>query len=199
MRTAAVVLRGAVWPTTAGLTGAALVLGVVADADARSVAGPGLLQVAFALLAASAAATLDDPAGAVADVAPVGYAKQTLRRSAALTLPLSVGTVLISGAAFGRMKLPVTDLCVALVGGVTLGFAVAVIARCRVEEPGRWAPTAVAIALVAGPALPLIGRRVAFFPGEENSGALSSTAWWLLATPASLVVIAAVLRRANHP
>jgi hypothetical protein len=198
MRTSAVLLRESVWPTSVALTGAALFAGLGGLAFGRSAAGPALVQLAFALLAGSAAATLDELSGPIVSVTPTGFGRRVARRAVALLLPLAVGVGLMTGVARRHMHLPLSALIVALGGYLAFGFAVAVVARRRVEEPGRWAPTAVTVTLVAVPVLPQLARWVTFFPGQERSDALSSTAWWLLAGGASLIVIVVAAATADR-
>lgn len=198
MRTSALVLRESVWPASLALSGAALLGGLTGVALGRNPGGQPLLQVAFALLAGSAAATLDEASGPVVNVTPTGFSRRIGRRATALVLPLAVGGTLVAGVAARRMELSLSGLVVALGGYLIFGFAVAVVARRRVEEPSRWAPTAVVIALVAGPTLPPISGWVTFFPGQGRAGAMSSTAWWLLAGGTSLAVIAVALATADR-
>ena len=198
MRTSVVLLRESLWPTSVALTSAALLAGLGGLALGRNAVGPPLVQVAFALLAGSAAATLDESSGPVVNVTPTGFGRRIARRAVALLFPLAVGGALVAGVALRQMHLPPGGLVVALGGYLVFGFAVAVVARRRVEEPSRWAPTAVVITLVAAPALPPIARWVTFFPGQGRAGAISSTACWLLAGGASLAVIAVAVATADR-
>jgi len=198
MRTSLLLLRESVWPASAALSGAALLAGLGALAFGRNAAGPPLLEVAFVLLAGSAAATLDELSGRVVDVTPTGFGRRIARRSTALLLPLGVGVLLAAGVALRHVRVPLGGLVVALGGHLAFGFAVAVVARRRVEEPGRWAPTAVVVTLVAAPALPQVARWVTVFPGHERAGAMSSTVFWLLAGSASLVAIAVAVATADQ-
>jgi hypothetical protein len=197
MRTSVVLLRESVWPASSALCGTALLAGVGGVTLGRNAIGPPLVQLAFALLAGSAAAGMDEPSGQVVNVTPTGFGRRVGRRAVALSLPLAVGATLVAGVALRHVRLPLGGLMVTLGGYLAFGFAVAVLARRRVEEPGRWAPTAVVITLVAAPALPQVARWVTFFPGQERSGAMSSTAWWLVAGGASLVAIAVAVASAD--
>ena len=64
------VLRAGAWPAVAGISGVAVVVG--GCGAAFPAAAPVLLPVCFALLAAAAAFTLDEPASLVVDVTPTG-------------------------------------------------------------------------------------------------------------------------------
>jgi hypothetical protein len=198
MRNWVIVLRESIWPTTAALSGAALLSGLGGIALGQNPAGPALLQLAFALLAGSAAATLDESSGPVVGVTPTGFGRRVGCRAAALVLPLAVGETLVAGVTLQHGHPPVGELVVALGGYVAFGFAVAVVARRRIEEPGRWAPMAVVVTLVAAPALPQVARWVTFFPGRDRSGAMSSTTWWLLVGGASLAAIVVVVATADR-
>jgi hypothetical protein len=198
MRTSVVLLRESIWPGSVALSSAALLAGLGAFGFGRNAAGPPLVQVAFALLAGSAAATLDELSGPVVDVTPTGFGRRIAARSTALLLPLGVGLTLIAGVGLRHVQLPLGGLVVALGGYLSFGFAVAVVARRRVEEPGRWAPITAVIALMAASVLPPIARWITIFPGQERVGAMSSTTWWLLAGSASLVAIAVAVATADQ-
>ena len=83
------VLRAGAWTAVAGLSGVAVVVG--GCGAAFPAAATMLLPVCFALLAAAAAFTLDEPASAVVDVTPTGPARRTTIRAVALLAPLAAG------------------------------------------------------------------------------------------------------------
>ena len=83
------VLRAGAWPAVAGVTGVAVVVGGCGAAFPAS--ATMLLPVCFALLAAAAAFTLDEPASLVVDVTPTTPARRTRIRATALLAPLAAG------------------------------------------------------------------------------------------------------------
>ena len=87
------VLRAGAWPTVAGLSGVAVVVG--GCGAAFPAAATLLLPLCFVLLAAAAAFTLDEPASLVADVTPTGPVRRTQLRAAALLAPLAAGALVL--------------------------------------------------------------------------------------------------------
>jgi len=63
------VLRAGAWPAVVGVSGVALVVG---GCGAAFPAATAAFPICFALLAATAAFTLDEPASLVVDVTPTG-------------------------------------------------------------------------------------------------------------------------------
>lgn len=188
--TISVQLRGVAWPAIIGTTGCAIAIGTVGAALARNSAGPSLLTGAFALLAATAALTLDEPASAVVDVTPTGLARRTAVRSCALSAPLAAGVAMAVAASLRNPRLSTAALLVAVVGNVLVGFAVACVARRRNSEPGAWAATAVILGLAVLPEVGPAARRIHTFPAPAGVAGLSSTSWWSLAIAFSLLTIA---------
>ena len=90
-------LRAGTWPAVAAISGVALVVG--GCGVAFPAAGTVLLPIAFTLLAAAAAFTLDEPASQVVDVTPTGPLRRTGVRALALLAPVAAGTVLILAGA----------------------------------------------------------------------------------------------------
>ena len=86
-------LRAGAWPAVAGVTGVAAVVG--GCGAAFPAAATMLFPVCFALLAAAAAFTLDEPASAVVDVTPTGLARRTTIRAVALLAPLTAGALVL--------------------------------------------------------------------------------------------------------
>ena len=169
------VLRAGAWPEVAGVTGVAVVVGgcgAAFPADATA-----LLPICFALLAAAAAFTLDEPASLVVDVTPTGPVRRTAIRSLALLAPLAAGAVLMVAGALRGLALPWAATGLALVGNVVLGFAAACVARTRTGEPGAAASAAVVLILMAPTLLPPVARRVSTFPAS-GGGLSSNTVWW---------------------
>jgi len=97
-------LRAGAWPAVAGISGVALVAG--GCGVAFPTAGPVLLTIAFTLLAAAAAFTLDEPASQVVDVTPTGPLRRTGIRALALLAPVAAGTVLILAGAQRGLPCP---------------------------------------------------------------------------------------------
>ena len=169
-------LRAGAWPAVAGISGVALVAG--GCGVAFPAAGPVLLTIAFTLLAAAAAFTLDEPASQVVDVTPTGPLRRTGIRALALLAPVAAGTVLILAGAQRGLTLPWAATALALGGNVVLGFTVACLARTRSGEPGAPASTAVALILMAPSLVPAVARRVSTFPTPGGAGLSSNTVWW---------------------
>ena len=169
-------LRAGAWPAVAGISGVALVTG--GCGVAFPTAGTVLLTIAFTLLAAAAAFTLDEPASQVVDVTPTGPLRRTGIRALALLAPFGAGTVLILAAAQRGLALPWAATALALGGNVVLGFTVACLARTRTGEPGAPASTAVALILMAPSLVPAVARRVSTFPTSGGAGLSSNTVWW---------------------
>lgn len=169
-------LRAGAWPAVAGISGVALVAG--GCGVAFPTAGPVLLTIAFTLLAAAAAFTLDEPASQVVDVTPTGPLRRTGIRALALLAPVAAGTVLILAGAQRGLTLPWAATALALGGNIVLGFTVACLVRTRTGEPGAPASTAVALILMAPSLVPAVARRVSTFPTSGGAGLSSNTVWW---------------------
>jgi len=172
------VLRAGAWPAVAGLSGVAVVVG--GCGAAFPAAATMLLPVCFALLAAAAAFTLDEPASMVVDVTPTGPARRTSIRAVALLAPLAAGVLVILAAALRGLALPWAAAGLALAGSVLLGFAAACVARTQTGEPGAAAGTAVVLALMAPSLVPPIARWVRTFPASGADGPSSDPVWWIV-------------------
>jgi hypothetical protein len=185
-------LRAVSWPVVGGSSAVAALVG------AGGVAWPGsgqdLLPIAFALLAVAAAFVLDEPAGAVVDVAPVSAARRTAVRSLALLIPLGVGAILVLALALRAARPPWPTMALVLGGNVLLGFAVACVVRRRAGEPGPLAAPAVLAVLIVPGLLPPVARWVHTFPAAApDQNGLPVTAWWWTAGGVCAVAIAASL------
>ena len=86
-------LRAGAWPAVLGVTGVAVAVG--GCGAAFPAAATMLLPICFALLAAAAAFTLDEPASMVVDVTPTGPARRTSIRAVALLAPLAAGALVL--------------------------------------------------------------------------------------------------------
>ncbi len=169
-------LRAGTWPAVAAISGVALVVG--GCGVAFPAAGTVLLPIAFTLLAAAAAFTLDEPASQVVDVTPTGPLRRTGVRALALLAPVAAGTVLILAGAQRGLALSWGATALALGGNVVLGFTAACLARTRTGEPGAAAATAVVLILMAPSLVPFLASRVSTFPTSGGGGLSSNTVWW---------------------
>jgi hypothetical protein len=120
------VLRAGAWPAVAAISGLAVVVG--GCAVTFPAAATVLFPVCFALLAAAAAFTLDEPASLVVDVTPTGPVRRTTIRAVALLAPLAAGALVLLAAAVRGPALPWAAASLALAGHVLLGFAAACVA-----------------------------------------------------------------------
>jgi hypothetical protein len=188
------VLRAGAWPAVVGLSGVAVVAG--GCGAAFPAAATVLFPVCFALLAAAAAFTLDEPASLVVDVTPTGPARRTRVRAVALLVPLAAGALVMLAAAIRGLALPWAATGLALAGNVLLGFAAACAARTRTGEPGATTGTAVVLVLVTPGLVPQVARWVRTFPAPGAGGPSSDTVWWtVLAVCAVAIAISAGGRR----
>jgi hypothetical protein len=172
------VLRAGAWPEVLILTGAAALLG--GFGAAFPAAGTTLIGICFALLAAAAAFTLDEPASLVVDVTPTGPARRTRIRATALLAPLAVGVLVLAAAALRGQALPWAATGLALTGNVLLGFAVACVARTRTGEPGAAASAGVVLVLMAPSLVPPVARWIRTFPAPGAGGPSSDHVWWIV-------------------
>ncbi len=181
-------LRAGAWPAVAGLSGVAVVVG--GCGAAFPAAATMLFPICFALLAAAAAFTLDEPASAVVDVTPTGPARRTTIRAVALLAPLAAGALVMLAAALHGLALPWAAAGLALAGNVLLGFAAACVVRTRTGEPGAAAGTAVVLVLMAPSLVPQVARWVRTFPAPGAGGPSPDHVWWIvLAACAAAIAI----------
>jgi len=184
------VLRAGAWPAVLGVTGVAVAVG--GCGAAFPAAATMLLPICFALLAAAAAFTLDEPASAVVDVTPAGLARRTSIRALALLAPLVAGTLVLLAAAMRGLALPWAAAGLALAGNVLLGFAAACVGRTRTGEPGAAAGTAVVLVLMAPSLVPVVARWVRTFPVPGAGGPSPDPLWWtVLAVCVAAIAISA--------
>jgi len=169
-------LRAGGWPAVVGVTGVAAVVG--GCGAAFPAAATMLFPICFALLAAAAAFTLDEPASLVVDVTPTGPVRRTRIRAVALLAPLAAGALVMLAAAMRGLALPWAAAGLALAGNVLLGFAAACVARTRTGEPGAAAGTAVVLVLIAPGLVPQAARWVRTFPAPGAGGPSSDPVWW---------------------
>jgi hypothetical protein len=172
------VLRAGAWQAVAGVSGVAVVVG--GCGAAFPAAATMLFPVCFALLAAAAAFTLDEPASAVVDVTPTGPVRRTRIRAVALLAPLTAGALVMLAAAMRGLALPWASAGLALAGNVVLGFAAACVVRTRTGEPGATAGAAVVLMLMAPSLVPQVARWVRTFPAPGAGGPSSDQVWWIV-------------------
>jgi len=172
------VLRAGAWPAVAGVSGVAVVVGGCGAAFPAT--ATMLFPICFALLAAAAAFTLDEPASLVVDVTPTGPVRRTTIRALALLAPLAAGALVMLAAAMRGLALPWTGAGLALAGNVLLGFAAACVVRTRTGEPGAATGTAVVLVLMAPSLVPQVARWVRTFPAPGASGPSSDPVWWIV-------------------
>ena len=172
------VLRAGASPAVAGISGVAVVVG--GCGAAFPAAGTALFPICFALLAAAAAFTLDEPASLVVDVTPTGPVRRTRIRAVALLAPLAAGALVMLAAAVRGLTLPWAATGLALAGNVLLGFAAACVLRTRAGEPGPTAGAAVLLVLMAPSLVPQIARWVRTFPAPGTDGPSSDHVWWIV-------------------
>jgi hypothetical protein len=180
-------LRAGAWPEVVGLTGVAVVVG--GCGAVFPAAATMLLPVCFALLAAAAAFTLDEPASLIVDVTPTGPIRRTTIRAVALLTPLAAGALVMLAAAMRGLALPWPATGLALAGNILLGFAAACVARTRTGEPGAAAGTAIVLVLMTPALVPQVARWVRTFPAPGATGPSSDPMWWIVLA-ASVAAIA---------
>jgi hypothetical protein len=184
------VLRAGAWPEVAGLSGVAVVVG--GCGAAFPAAATVLFPVCFALLAAAAAFTLDEPASMVVDVTPTGPVRRTGIRAVALLAPLAAGALMLLAAAMRGLALPWAAASLALVGNVLLGFAAACVIRTRTGEPGPAAATAVVLVLMTPSFVPQIARCVRTFPAPGPGQPSSDPVWWIVLAGCAVAIAISV-------
>jgi hypothetical protein len=174
-----------------GIVSAATVVGAagVAVPAAASV----LFALAFAMLAASAAYVLDEPASPVVDVTPTRAGVRTAARALGLLVPLVVGSALVGAGAVRGIGLPWPAVSLALVASVVLGFTVSCIARTRTGEPGSGAATAVVLALTGPSLLPIVAGYVHTFPASTADALPSERLWWTVLAVCDVAIMSTLL------
>lgn len=193
-RPAVVLLRAVTWPAVLGLTAGAALLGAAGVALGPESIGSVTLAPAATLLAAAAAFTLDEPAAAIVDITPTSRTRRITARANALSVPLLVGIGLATAIHARDATLSTSDLAVAMIGNVLLGFAAACAARRSSAEPGILTATAITVTFVVAPLISPIARRIQLFPASPNAS-VSSTTWWTLIIIGGILTVAVT----THP
>lgn len=187
-------LRAGAWRESTAISGVAVVVG--GCGVAFPAAATMLLPIAFTLLAAAAAFTLDEPASPIVDVTPTGPVRRTAVRSLALLAPLTAGAVLMLAGALRGLALPWAAIGLAIAGNVALGFALACVARTRIGEPGAPVSAVVVLILMTPTLLPPLARRVSTFP--TSSGQASNVVWSTVLVLCMAAVSVSVSGRRPH-
>lgn len=184
-------LRAAPWRAVLGLSAVGGVTGAVAVGVHG---GPALvlLQLALVLLGGAAACPLDEPAAAVVSACPVPRARQVLVRAvvAAVAVVVGGGEVL---AWWARNHVD-RVLLLELAGCWVLGFALAVLARTRLDEPAEAAGSGVVLVLLTVLLVNPIGRRLVLFPDDAHL-ARGVRTWWVVLVGCAVAVVAVVRDR----
>ena len=131
-----VLLRAVTWPAVLSLSAGAVLLGSAGVALGPASKGSASVTAAATLLAATAAFTLAEASAAIVDVTPTGSGRRAAVRAYALSVPLLAGVGLLMAIHARDAVLSTTDLAVAVVGNVVLGFAAAGAGRRASAEPG---------------------------------------------------------------
>ena len=156
--------------------------------------GPSLLvlQLSMVLVGAAAACALDEPAAAVVSACPVRRSTQVLLRAAAALLPVAVGAADLL-AWWARSSVD-RVLLLELVGCWVLGFALAVLARVRLDEPAEVVASGLALALLSTLLVAPIGHRLVLFPDDDQLTRGVRT-WWLVLAGCAVGLLIAVPER----
>jgi len=189
---AGAMLRAGAWPAVVLLSCVAAVLGGFGAAFPEATT---LFPVCFALLAAAAAFTLDEPASMVVDVTPTGPIRRTTIRAVALLAPLAAGALVLLAAAVRGLALPWPATGLALAGNVLLGFAVACVARTRTGEPGPAASGAVVLVLMAPVLVPPVTHWIRTFPAPGAGGPSSDVVWWTVLAVCAMAIAISISGR----
>ena len=185
-------LRAGAWPAVVLLSCVAAVVGGFGAAFPAAIT---LFPVGFALLAAAAAFTLDEPASMVVDVTPTGPVRRTAIRALALLAPLAAGALVLLAAAVRGLALPWPATGLALAGNVLLGFTVACVARTRTGEPGPAAAAAVVLVLMAPVLVPPVTGWIRTFPAPGTGGPSSDVVWWTVLAVCAVAIAISVSGR----
>jgi hypothetical protein len=182
-------LRVAPWRALLGLVAIGAGLGACGVLVGGG-SGMRIVQLGLVVVGASAGCALDDAAAPVTAACPVPRRVQIAVRALAAA-PGVLGGLLVAGAwwvAERGDKL----MAVELGGTWVLAFALAAMARLRIDEPGEVVVSGLALLLLSVIMSDTIGRRLALFPlGEQGSRAART---WGLLCAAALVGLALAVR-----
>jgi len=188
-------LRAGAWPAVVLLSCVAAVVGGLGAAFPDAIT---LFPVCFALLAAAAAFTLDEPASLIVDVTPTGPVRRTTIRAVALLPPLAAGALIMLAAAMRGLALPWAAAWLALAGNILLGFAAACVVRTRTGEPGAAAGTAVVLVLMTPALVPQVARWIRTFPSPGADVPSSDPVWWTVLAVCVAAIAISVGGRRRH-
>lgn len=142
-------------------------------------------------VSATAAGLLRAVSGATAAAVAVGLV--AARRTPRLRDLLVVGLALLAGSALGSAVAP--NFAVLAVLQVTLGAGVAIVLAAGLAAAARWAPPGRRARVLSWA---LVGQPTAWVVGMPVVGALGQQSWrlaWLVPLTASLLALAATIRR----
>jgi hypothetical protein len=182
-------LRAAAWPALLALAAAGAAAGIGGVLLGRTGTGLLMVQLSLVLVGGAAACALDEPAAAVVDACPVRRARRVLVRAVAGSVPLVTGAGVV--ASWWLRTSPHRLVLLQLLGCWLLGFALAVVAGLRLDEPAEVVAPGLMLFLVTLLLVEPAGRTVALF----SDGARTAETWLLLAGAAVLAVLSAVRER----
>jgi hypothetical protein len=188
---APVLLRAVAWRALLGLSVAG---GVTGAAAVFAHSGPSLLvlQLSMVVIGSAAACALDEPAAAVVGACPVRRSTLVALRAFGALVPAGVGAgVLVAWWARGDVE---RVLGLELAGCWVLGFALAVLARARLDEPAEVVASGLALVLMSVLLVNPIGRRLVLFPDDDQL-ARGVRTWWVVIVGCAVAVVAVVRER----
>ncbi len=188
MRGRAALLRGVPWPPVLFLTGGgATLLGVGAAVPSTSpatrLAGAGL-----ALLAAGSAWSLDEPAAAAVDAAPCSLKVRNLLRGSMIGLPVALSALAVVLARIGQSGAPFWRLQLQILGVLAVAVAATACVRRSYPTPGELVGPTLALVIVGFSAFDPLARWLPILPLVSDRYSAGTSAVWVLATGAGLVI-----------
>lgn len=185
-----VLLRAAPWRALLGLTATGAGLGA-AGLALGSGAGLIVVQLALVVLGSAAACSLDEPAAAVVTACPLPRAYWVLSRAAAAAPSLVAGGALVT-AWWARSAVDAV-LLLEGAGPWAAGFALALLARRRLDEPADVVAPPFVLVLVAVLLWNPLHRWVDLFP--LGPGLRTAAGWWCVVGAAVACLALAVPER----
>jgi hypothetical protein len=186
-----VLLRAVAWRALLGLSAVAGATGALAVL-LRGGSAQLVLQLSLVMVGAAAACVLDEPAAAVVGACPVPRLTQVALRAFASLVPVGVGVAVVT--AYWSRGVVERILLLELAGCWVLGFALAVLARARLDEPTEVVAPGLALVLLSVLLVNPIGRQLVLFPDDDQL-ARGVRTWWLVVVGCSVAVVAAVRER----
>lgn len=185
-----VLLRAAPWRGLLGLTATGAALGALGLALGNG-AGLTVVQLALVVLGSAAACALDEPAAAVVAACPLPRTQWVLSRGGAAAPALAVGGALVT-AWWARTAVDGV-LLLEGAGPWVAGFALAVLARRRLDEPAEVVAPPLVLTLVGVLLWNPLHRWVDLFP--SGPGLRTAAGWWCVVGAAVLGLALAVPER----